>query len=392
MRKSYQEFLLILKMIVKPNTAYGTYHVGNNVYVNKIDALAESTKTKLPVEYKFYDDVYTKYNWCLRPQGSLPELYRQRAQQIRDSYDYVVVHFSGGADSWTALHSFLSNGIHVDEVYTRWPFAERKYTPADPTSRHDSNLTSEFEYAVVPVLDDISKRFPNTLIYIDDYSEEYEKDFRENNLANSSHYMAMGTFFRFSRKSPQEISAAKNNKRIVVVQGFEKTPVYIHDGEFYAYFMDRYGAADPDPERTTEGFFWSPMMPEIAIAQAHELKYYYETSASQDEITAIMQIADKSTTPRETYIKVCYPHYNLGTFQVGKPLGSIAQRHDFWVRKHNPRYFESWKWHIDQLINPVNPDYLRTYKDTNVVLGIKTMKTCSYSLGKFKKHNSLISS
>jgi hypothetical protein len=161
--------------MIKPFYAYGYYQVGHNNYVKKTDALVAATKSRLPVHWNFHDDVYSAADWTRRPAGTLRELYRIRAQQLRDRYDYIVIHFSGGADSWTVLNSFLSNNIPVDEVYTRWARAERKYTKANALDRRECNLSSEYEYATEPVLKEIQKKFPNTCIYVDDYSDATQK-------------------------------------------------------------------------------------------------------------------------------------------------------------------------------------------------------------------------
>jgi hypothetical protein len=55
-------------------------------------------------------------DWSKELDCSLQETYRRRAQQIRDMYDYVVLYFSGGSDSITALNAFVNNNIHIDEV------------------------------------------------------------------------------------------------------------------------------------------------------------------------------------------------------------------------------------------------------------------------------------
>lgn len=55
-------------------------------------------------------------NWETEPQESLSVLYKKRAQQIRDTYDYIVLYFSGGSDSITMLNAFMQNGIEIDEV------------------------------------------------------------------------------------------------------------------------------------------------------------------------------------------------------------------------------------------------------------------------------------
>jgi len=55
-------------------------------------------------------------DWSIEPTRPLQEMYRLRAQQIRDTYDYVVLYFSGGSDSITALNAFVKNNIHIDEI------------------------------------------------------------------------------------------------------------------------------------------------------------------------------------------------------------------------------------------------------------------------------------
>lgn len=57
-------------------------------------------------------------NWTVEPYESLKELYKQHAQYIRDSYEYIVLYFSGGSDSTTMLNAFLDNNIYVDEIVT----------------------------------------------------------------------------------------------------------------------------------------------------------------------------------------------------------------------------------------------------------------------------------
>lgn len=50
------------------------------------------------------------------PTESFKELCKQRAQQLRASYDYIILSFSGGSDSTTVLNAFLDNNIHIDEI------------------------------------------------------------------------------------------------------------------------------------------------------------------------------------------------------------------------------------------------------------------------------------
>lgn len=363
--------------MIKSNYAYGIYEVAGQQFLNKTDALVEATKLGENCHWNFHDKIYSAMDWSVRPAGTLQDLYQQRAQQIRDTYDYVIIHFSGGADSWTVLDSFLSNGIHVDEVYTRWAFAERKYKDPDPQNLKEINLASEYEFAAYPVLKEIEKNYPKTYIYVDDYSEVYTKEVTEQVLTGGNHYMTLGTFYRFNRKSPGEILALKQGKRIAVIYGFDKIQCTVNNDIVQAHFVDRFGGTDTDPDRSIEFFYWSPCMPQIPIMQAHEIKVYYETHSSE------LSRFSFSRYHKHIYLESCYPDYNKNTFQVGKPIGSMLWASEDWIGKFNPRYTESWKWALAQVKPAIDVRFKQYYHDTFEV-GYKVIKSNSYSIGKLQ--------
>jgi hypothetical protein len=269
------------------------------------------------------------------------------------------------------LNSFLSNNIHVDEVYTRWARAERQYRSATNLDHRECNLGSEYEYATEPVLKEIEQKFPSTYIYVDDYSESYQQDISEHMLDRGGHYTAMGTFHRFSRKSPGEINALSKGKRIGVVYGFDKIQCQVVNGQFNAYFVDRVGISDIDPERNVEGFYWTSDMPEIAVMQAHDLKLYYQTQLNK--------IQTNSVDLRTSYINTCYPDYDLQTFQVGKAAGSKIWASELWIQKYNPRYVESWEWALSQFSSNIDDMYYSYF--SKLRLGYKVIKSQSYYVG-----------
>lgn len=62
------------------------------------------------------NDAFDKADWTKEPTKSLKQLYKERAQQLRDDYDYLIVYFSGGSDSITMVNAFLNNNIKIDEI------------------------------------------------------------------------------------------------------------------------------------------------------------------------------------------------------------------------------------------------------------------------------------
>jgi hypothetical protein len=358
------------------NSPNGYYEVGNQIYLNKMEAVYQASLSHQPVRFNFHDTVFSQYDWTKRPVGTLKELYRERAQQIRDRYDYIIIHFSGGQDSWTTLHSFLANGIHVDEVVSRWARVERKYRDADCTNTHDSNFGSEFEFAALPVLEHIKKHYPKIRVTVDDYSADLEKEITEYQVTASNHYQCMGTYFRHNNKTPGEIEAEKHNKSVGIVFGMDKTRCVIQDGNFYAHFSDGLGGADIDPRRRLELFYWTPDFPEIPILQAHCLKdYLLEHFPDQEEASK----KGKGQQWREIYMNACYPDYNQDTFQVDKSLGSMIWRSETWMAKHSPRFHASWRWSMKQYIDNISDEYVsKGLAGTNLVTGLTFFKSKYY--------------
>lgn len=63
-----------------------------------------------------FHTVFDEANWLVNPAESLVSLCDKRARQIKNSYDYIILYFSGGSDSITMLNAFIRNGIDIDEI------------------------------------------------------------------------------------------------------------------------------------------------------------------------------------------------------------------------------------------------------------------------------------
>ena len=99
--------------LVTNKDQFGFYQVGNNTFYSKVEATEYSNRVRLPIHWNFNDQAFAQFDWLQEPPVSLEQLYMTRAQQIRERYDYIVVWYSGGADSNNVLQSFLKSGLHV---------------------------------------------------------------------------------------------------------------------------------------------------------------------------------------------------------------------------------------------------------------------------------------
>ena len=95
---------------------FGYFSVNNFRTFSRSEALELQHKLGHPVQYHFNDDVYGSIDWSIEPLESIQDLYFQRARQIREKYDYLVLMFSGGADSYNVLMSFVHAGVKLDEI------------------------------------------------------------------------------------------------------------------------------------------------------------------------------------------------------------------------------------------------------------------------------------
>ena len=139
----------------EPNKKLGYYVVNNEIYYNKNQAMLAGSKqpgnvgglNNDPVRWMFNEDAFIKFPWHEEPTVPLNELYRIRAQQLRDRYDYIRLELSGGADSTTVAYAFLLNGIPLDEVVFRYPEKGSKDATNNPWDTQSRNHLSEWEFA-----------------------------------------------------------------------------------------------------------------------------------------------------------------------------------------------------------------------------------------------------
>jgi len=160
------------------------WQVNEKKFNNKFDALLEATRVKANVTFHYYDDIFESVDKSLLGKHNLDKLYRSRAQQLRDEYDYLILYFSGGSDSYNILKTFLDNDIKLDEICVKWPMVvvdKQLYTP-NTTDKSAFNYLSEWDYAIKPVLDQIKISHPEIKIEIADWSDFNFNDYNEKNF------------------------------------------------------------------------------------------------------------------------------------------------------------------------------------------------------------------
>lgn len=351
------------------NPKLGFYQIGDNRYYSKVEALIAGTRADIFPEWHFNRSVFDAYNWSHEPETDLQELYRLRAQQIRDKYDYIRLELSGGADGNTVLYSFLLNNIHLDEVVFRYPKQGEKNVSADPFNTKPENTLSEWEYAARPTLEWIATHSPDTKITFHDYSEDMlSSNHDESWVFWTRDYFQPGHAFKHTVDAVDDHKRTlESGKTVCMLWGIDKPKVCVRDSKWYLYFMDiQANAANPDVKHytniTNEYFFWSPDLPELVAKQAHTIKNWFSLDSNK-YLQHLVRWPNYSFSQRTTFEHIVkpliYPDYDPTTFQTSKPTNSFYNEMDHWFYTNykNTHVYQTWQAGLEFLVKNIDAKY-----------------------------------
>lgn len=370
----------------------GYYLVGWKKFYNKTLALMESKTTGYEVQWVFNDDIYGRIDWTTPIETPLLEIYKKRAQQLRDKYDYLMLYFSGGADSAVILRTFVENNIFLDEIVMQLPEPVRQsFTPNDTS---EANFYAEIEYSAVPYLNKIkNKLHPNTKIRYQDFAKSGFEVLKKDNWLEAvplcTNITLSGVFRQIAQNNDHHIlDLYSTGKSIAQILGIDKPLVYFDGKSYYSYFMDTstYHYVSPvDFNNTelskgkyaTEFFYWTPDMPEIVVKQAQEIKKNCEVNSLARLMAS--EILDRHISEYRPIIHpVIYPNDVTIEFQTEKPSSRIIRPMDrwFWLTA-SEQIKQNYLGAIDYMKKQVDPKYLIKQ---NIQYGLTAHKSKLYKL------------
>lgn len=351
------------------NSKLGYYQINDNRYYSKVEALVAATKANKFPEWNFNRDIFDQIDWSIEPETDLQELYRLRAQQLRDQYDYIRLELSGGADGNTVLYSFLLNHIHLDEVVFRYPKLGEKNVSADPFNTKPENTLSEWEYAAKPTLEWIVTHSPQTKITFHDYSiDMLNSDHDESWVYWTRDYFQPGHAFKHTVDAVHEHKLLLDTgKRVCMLWGIDKPKIAIKDKTWCLYFMDiQANAANPNVKHytniTNEYFYWTPDMPELICKQAHTIKNWFDIQSNK-YLQHLVRWPNYSFSQRTTFENIVkpliYPDYDPTTFQTSKPTNSFYNEMDHWFYTNfqDTHTYQTWKAGLQLLVDKIDSKY-----------------------------------
>jgi hypothetical protein len=334
---------------------FGYYTVGPTFKTySKLQAIEEMQRTGVHLKWHFNQEQYSKYDWTKEPNESLDELYRQRAQQIRDNYDYVVIWYSGGPDSWCVLDSFLKNGIKVDEI------GQIHSYEADQ-NRH-SVFNEEIFYTAIPATQQILETHPDIKHRVVDISSIIDKiylraDVRFDYIYNIKGIVSANSLARsYLREYIDDYKHLMDSgKRVCFIWGAEKPRIKIINGQYHTTFLDVFSETNLRLQSLAsqgyydEWFFWSPDTAKIVAKQSHILLKILNQETDNSPWLIDRAWGPHSPQSRATgkflrndiFHTMIYPGWDPTTLVAPKPQNLLLSERDNWFWNQNSGTTES---------------------------------------------------
>jgi len=376
----------------------GFYSVNGELFENKIQALIKSSKLGAELKWHYFDDVFSKASIdTALEQLSIHEIYRIRAQQLRDSYDYLILNYSGGSDSHNILHTFLKNNIKLDCLYVQWPerlMDKGLFTP-NAEDKSTANFHSEWELVLKKDLEWLAQAHPEIKIELFDWLDCVDEGFYNDRIfeKNVSNLPSMARSIKQNNFSKIESDLAHKGKKVASIFGIDKPNVVKHQGTWYYFFSDTAFMAQPNPNNPNglEYFYNTPSFPELTVLQCKMLAKWYDANPALLYLVRSRadRIAENPEVARWTHAQnmkefheaaeiaklVCYPYWDFSRFQAEKPftqldgfkLGVRAWDNILTVLPGWDRAQKSWEYHWKSYIKEIDLSIMRSRDTVPVV-------------------------
>ena len=381
---------------IKPNKDHwGYFTVGAYKTYSKLEAIEISAKLGQDLHWHFNDEAYDHFDWTHEPPGDLLFWYAERARQLRETYDYLVLMYSGGADSHNILRAFVDNDIYIDEIVQVYAYEgtnNEKFAEANAESFSTSIPQSQYLIEHNPTYKNTKHsmidggKFMTTML---DKTNMFDYWYEISNYFYCPWGHMMGNFREIS---PDYRQLADQGKTIGFIWGVNKPEVTIEKNQFYTEFKE-WGVSVFVPPRMQsanpqwfhdEMFYWSPDMPEVVAKQSHIVKRFLEQiddrsidgvhvklhkplpiEKHQSLTISYRGVFEKNGKQIELTEQglhaLIYPYWNHVSVTTPKPPSPFFGNKDNWLWKSNVpskglnRYYMGVPW-LRQHVKNLRPD------------------------------------
>lgn len=354
------------------NRKLGYYVCDGKEFNGKIEACLHGVAAQKPVKWVFNNDVFEKYDWTREPLESLDELYNRRARELREKYDYIIISYSGGADSNNIYESFRRQNLKIDELYCNNMLkASEKFIHTNINNKACYSAPEvEYKLNLIPRLQQIKQEMPSIKISnfdLSDYVFDYLDSADESWVVKQKEGLNPINLTRFNYLHFAEVKKLLDKgKTVGLISGIDKPQTFIKQGRFYIKFSDRTANINSLSDWTAEYqnckveyFYWAPESIDMLCKQAHVIKKWLElTPERQDQWMARLVDKKMARLVHERYLRpLLYSSWNNEWFQADKSLSDWHNEFDHWFHAfyQDTRAWRNWNQGITFLKENLKP-------------------------------------
>jgi len=348
-------------------SASGFYECCGRNFLNKVRAIEFARTQGHGIHWNFHESSFNMHDWSKEPEESLEDLYRQRAQQLRDEYDYVVLCLSGGYDSENIYRVFNKYKIKYDEIFVFVAFsAVDDLGWGDLSFKH---IHAELKEYVIPRLNHVD---PKVKVTVYDYAQDLEKYFKHppnewiyQTTAKPQPHQIMRNWLHTLQ--PHYRKMAEMGKRVAFVWGVDKPRVLKQNGQYHVYFIDTSlpagGLVDKhqgESQVQDEYFYWSPTSTKLINKQARVV-----VKQSQTDIVLDKMISSIHLDVQDYYDRInprIYPDLPRKIY-VKKPKQGVLTERDLWFYRPDSLSFKNYRRGLETIGEIVGPQWMNDPKD-----------------------------
>lgn len=374
----------------------GYYLVDGEMIENKVQAIIAASKKGSSIQWCFYDDVFAQVKHDeLLADVPIEQVYKERAIQLRESYDYLILNYSGGSDSHNVLQAFLKNNIKLDHIFVQWPMSlvdKGIYVP-NARDKSNANFQSEWDLVLKKDIEYLSKAHPEIKIEIVDWCDKIVEDYYSDDIftSNATMLQTVTRSIRQSTFSSIERELTEKGKKVASIFGVDKPNIVKKGNDWFFYFVDEsFGSQEnPDNPNGVEYFYNTPLFPELSVIQALKLVRWYRNNPKMQYLIRARSERTKEdpTFPHwshkahyaefkernEIAKLVCYPHWSFDRFQADKPVSQLDDRQlgvQPWdnILMKLPTFAraqQTWAYHWSSYLKEIDLKFMRTADTVN---------------------------
>lgn len=381
-------------------SAFGHYEIqGSTDPVYSLRLAHEQAAQGKHVKFNFHDKLFSAVNPRVEPKWTLEELYARRVRQLRSKYDYLVLLYSGGADSNNILKWFQHTDTKLDEIVS---YDDSSY------GGKNSLISSEVFGVALPEVKQHLEKYPDTvyrLMGLRDVQKKLftDKSFNFDVYTDITYNMQpIGIKHAYGLCYVDKYRDLHNaGLKVGVIHGIDKPKIAIDSrtNKWMMYFVDwssQFGHKHyfRDYPFYDEFFYWTPDDPFISIKQAHVITKHldyldsigFESNYRLDQTVNVLPRKNGSKINFEWLNPVIYPFWDRNTFSVGKNAENfIASSRDPTLAICNDELLDPYKKSVEaamQLAIKVAPLTLKDISTTmsDELVGLKPYRSSYHFL------------